>query len=226
MSIVAAKCPVCGRDNGFEENAEEYTCIFCGSKLITSALKREHVNNDKSVKPDKKPEDLFSGKHVITPPKDDESKPVPEKKNEPELTEEEIKHELERKAGFKEELREAVKQIDDLRAKRDPLKKKLKTLKNMSIIGLIGLGAAVIGAFVLLDGNRIDSKYVILGAVVLGLIFGFMLVFSQIRRKETEKEQKRLEKAISEKKQKRDVLEGRIIKINKKLHIHHDDKGN
>lgn len=236
MSIVAAKCPVCGRDIGFEETAEEYVCIFCGAKLMTSALKSEHVNRvmggEPEKKPMKKPDDLFGKRPNIVPPRADGEreqmkKPEPvqkaESKDEPELTEEEIKHELERKVGFKEELRQVVKQIDELRGKRDPLKNKLKTLKTMSMVGLIGFGVVVIAAFILLDGNSVNSTYVLLGASLLGLIAGFMFVFSLIRRKETEKEQKRLEKTISEKKQKRDVLIGRLNKINKKLHIHHDD---
>ena len=45
MAILAANCPCCGRDIGFDESAKEYTCIFCGAKLITATLVKERLDS-------------------------------------------------------------------------------------------------------------------------------------------------------------------------------------
>lgn len=224
MSIVAAKCPVCGRDIGFEESAAEYECIFCGAKLMTSALKKERLDNRaRAERPAVRREVKRSSDEK--PPEAPEKKPPEEPKaaSEPELTEEEIKHELERKAGFKQELHDVAKEIDDLRKKRAPLENRVKTAKLMSIIGAVTIGAAVIALFLLIDSAAVQKGYVILGGALLGGIGIFMMVFSLMRNKEALAARKKLETRISEKKQKRDVLIGRLNKINKKLHIHHDE---
>ncbi len=228
MSIVAAKCPVCGRDIGFDEKAEEYVCIFCGAKLMTSALKKERLaGREEKPRPavrrgivrseDEKPK--------AEPPKDDPRETAPEKPKaeEPELTEEEVKRELERKAGFKQELHDVVKEIDELRAKRTPLESRGKTAKTMSIIGVVIIGAALIALFLLIDNPSIPRSYVIIGGAIAACLGIFTVIFSLMKKKEAASARKKLETRISEKKQKRDVLIGRLNKINKKLHIHHDE---
>lgn len=231
MSIVAAKCPVCGRDIGFEEGAEEYTCIFCGSKLILSALKTEHIEAGPAPKP---------AKVTAKPPVKDEAPaqekpraPIPEiprfeseRTSEPELTEEEIKAELERKVGFKEELRAVVKEIDELRAKRDPLKARLKTVKSVSWMGGALLVFDILAVLLLYKEENANnySNYVLAGGVFVGLIAGFMFFYSAARKRGILKAQKKLEDSISDKKQKRDVLIGRLNKINRRLHIHSDEE--
>lgn len=225
MSIVAAKCPVCGRDIGFDEKAEEYTCIFCGSKLMTSALKKEHLSNrpDRERPPVRREIIRSSDEKPKEQPHEKPQAPAPEHAPESELTEEEIKHELERKAGFKQELHDVVKEIDELRAKRAPLENRVKTAKTMSIVGVVIIGAALIGLFLLIDNPSIQRSYVILGGALAGGIGIFTVIFSLVRKKESSSARKKLENRISEKKQKRDILIGRLNKINKKLHIHHDE---
>ncbi len=50
MSVLAAKCPCCGRDIGFDENTQEYTCVFCGAKLQIAALKTQRLEpNDRGA---------------------------------------------------------------------------------------------------------------------------------------------------------------------------------
>lgn len=244
MSIVAARCPVCGRDIGFEEGVEEYTCIFCGEKLMTSALIKEPVNGAKKpemkkyVPPEKRTPsersssaDYTSGsgsgsRHHSSEHShshshsDGADKPVePER----ELTEEEVKEYLEKKTRAKAELHDVVKEIDSLREKRDPLKERLKTTKNMTLYGCIGAGAVILAMIIFYDISAQNNVYVMLGGLVLGATAIFMIVLSWIRRKEIKTSQKRLEKTIGEKKDKRDTLIARLNRINKKLHIHSDN---
>ena len=224
MSMVAAKCPVCGRDIAFDENIAEYTCVFCEAKLKTAALKSEQIGgrrNDPFEKP------VAPVRNPVRPPaiRDDEPKHETKheaKSSEPELSEEEKKHELEKKAGYKQELRDVNKQIDDLRAKRDPLKNQLKNTKFMTVAGVVVAGVVLLAAIFLMDDGRLNQNVILMGAVIVGVIAIFMIVFSLIRKSETEKAQKKLEKTITEKKKKRDDLIGRLNHINKKLHIHHE----
>lgn len=228
MSIVAAKCPVCGRDIGFDENTAEYTCIFCGSKLMTSALKKERVESN-----EKRRGEAGQRERVVRerdaqprpsePPRVKEPAPIGESDAGEELSEEEKNRELERKAGFKTELRSVVKQIDELRAKRSTYSSQLKTAKVLSVVGVVFVCAVLIAVFLMLDSGKPDKTYVIVGGAIAGGIGLFTTVFSLMRRSETEKARKQLEEKISEKKQKRDVLIGRLNKINKKLHIHSDE---
>lgn len=224
MSMVAAKCPVCGRDIAFDESIAEYTCVFCGAKLKTSALKSEHLGGG-STDPFDKP--VAPARNPVRPPaiKDDEPRRETKhetRSSEPELSEEEKNRELEKKAGYKQELRDVNKQIDELRAKRDPLKNQLKNSKFMTVAGVIVAGVVLLAAMFLMDDGRLNQNVILMGAVIIGVIAIFMIVFSLIRKSETEKAQKKLEKTITEKKKKRDDLIGRLNYINKKLHIHHD----
>lgn len=228
MSIAAAKCPVCGRDIGFDEKAEEYVCIFCGAKLMTSALKKERLaGREEKPRPEVRRGLVRSEdeKPKAEPPKDAPREAAPEKPKaeEPELTEEEIKHELERKAGFKQELHDVAKEIDELRAKRAPYDNRAKTAKLMSIVGVVIAGSALIALFLFIDNAAIEKSYVIMGGGVLSVLGILITVFSLAKKKEALAARKKLESRISEKKQKRDVLIGRLNKINKKLHIHHDE---
>lgn len=262
MAILAANCPCCGRDIGFDENAKECTCIFCGAKLITAALVKERLesnninagyemyrkgdDSDNNYWGMKRPADPRMGmpgmgmpSHAPAAPArpapeeraaEPAAKPVSEpaakpaekeKEPEKELTEEEIRIQLMRKAEFKQELREAVKEIDDMRAKRERYASQLKTCNLLMTVGLvfIGLAAAIM---VLFDSNGEDkTRFIIAGSLTaLGL---FTLIISEVRRNSVKKQSKNNEKLITEKKEKRDVLIGRLNKINKHLHIHDDE---
>lgn len=258
MAILAANCPCCGRDIGFEETAKECTCIFCGAKLITATLVKERLDSnnvnagyeayrkgddsDNNYWGVKRPADPRMGmpgmgmppympqapavpveqKEEVRPaPKPAEPPAKKEPEPEKELTEEEIRIQLMRKAEFKQELRETVKEIDDMRAKRERFTSQLKTCNLLMTIGLvfIALAAAIM---VLFDSNGEDkTRFIIAGSLTaLGL---FTLIISEVRRNSIKKQSKNNEKVISEKKEKRDVLIGRLNKINKQLHIHDDD---
>lgn len=203
MSILSARCPCCGSGISFEESLSEYICPSCGSKLITAALNRE-----KAVSSEQKPE---PPEQKIEPPR-----------QEAELTEAEKAHQLERKAAFKKELHETVKHIDELRERREVYKSQLKTTKQLSIIGI---ALALIAAAVLLFPSKDDEKGIFAFAVagVIAVVALFMLIASALRKKDVHKQQKKLEATIREKKDKRDVLIGRLNKINKQLHIHSDE---
>lgn len=220
MSVYAAKCPCCGRDIGFEEGAEECTCIFCGAKLLTSALSKELVRSDEHEKePEKAPEK--------EPEEAPETAPVPKEKAEeaekdPELTPEEIAQELDRKVEFKAELHRVVRQIDELREKRSVYKAQIKS-SGISI----GVGAGLIAAAPLLMLFFYDREKGFTGgmttwAIAAGVVGLVVLAIGIARRRDARNGQNKLEATIRDKKDKRDILIGRLNKINKKLHIHHD----
>ena len=226
MSVLAAKCPCCGRDIGFEESVEEYTCVFCGAELKVSALKTEHLDpaqkkeepGARQAKEEPKPDpDMFSHRHhhhreVRTA---DDIDPA-----EVGLTREEIEEHLKRKAEYKEELHAVVDQIDEFRARRPKLKARSKTVSTLSGVG-IGLAvASAIAILLFADGESELNDVLLVVSGITAAVAVFMLVLSFIRRNDIKKQQSRLEETILEKKQKRDVLIGRINKINKTLHIH------
>ncbi|MBO4562958.1 MAG: hypothetical protein J5772_05020 [Clostridia bacterium] len=208
MSVYAAKCPCCGRDIGFDGEAAECTCIFCGAKLLTSALKKELVDPPKEEKAEKAPEPA--------PPKEEKAE------GEPELTEEELRLELDRKAEYKSELHRVLKQIDELRARRPGYKSQLKTAGGTLIAGAVMIAAAPVLLFTLYDPEKGFTGSLVTGACVAGLVGVFVLAISLVRRRDIRNQQGKLESMIRDKKDKRDVLIGRLNKINKKLHIHHD----
>ncbi len=242
MAILAANCPCCGRDIGFDESVKEYTCIFCGAKLITAALVKERVEHshghssyehyrkddfsDKhrrsgSVVRERETESKASAKQTEKPDISFESKPA-EKKPEPELTEDEIREQLMRKAEFKQELRDIVKEIDTLRSQRTRFTPQLNFCRMLMIFGLIFIAVAA-AIVIIFDGAEDVTRRVIIAAVVAGLGL-IALIVSEIKKNAVKKQQKKLEETISEKKEKRDILIGRLNKINKLLHIHSDDK--
>ena len=249
MAILAANCPCCGRDIGFEEGTKEYTCIFCGAKLITATLVKERLDSNANrgyeryrkgdaldemarprirqpfiqpavtVTPAEKPEEQPSKEQ---PPK--EQPAAPAKQPEPELTEEEIRVQLMRKAEFKQELRDVVKEIDTLRSRRERFTYQLKTCRVLMTIGLVFIAAAAAVMIVFGNNEEMTRRFVIAGALAaLGLL---SLILSEVKKNGVKKQQKKHERTIEEKKEKRDVLIGRLNKINKRLHIHDsDDEG-
>ncbi len=222
MSIVAAKCPCCGRDIGFEENTAEYTCIFCGARLRTSALRSEVLSGGNASSPRPAAEtEARPHTHSQEKPREQSGESSERAEREQEsLSEEETALQLKRKAEFKEELKKIVKQIDDMRSRKHKLQAKLKTAKGL-ISG--GMGAAVIGIFLLVLFINEHSTFGIIASIVIFMIGGFTLVYSSLRGRETKEELKTLEKSIGEKKEKRDVLIGRLNKINKRLNITHGE---
>lgn len=240
MAILAANCPCCGRDIGFDEHAKEYTCIFCGAKLITAALVKERLDSQTNAgyeryrKGDADDVRHRSGRRQYAEPKAEtaSAKPEPAKaeapakpaepeKKEPELTEEEIRVQLMRKAEFKQELRDVVKEIDTLRSRRERFTSQLSVCRTLMIIGLVFIAAAV--AVIVFLGEKLDYSLLLAGGLAaLGV---FTLILSEIKKNSVKKQQKKHEQTIEEKKEKRDILIGRLNKINKHLHIH-DGEGN
>ena len=224
MSILAAKCPCCGRDIGFDENTQEYTCVFCGAQLKVSALKTQAVEpvvkkSDAPVKEEKKPKQAdpaqFSKRRHREVRTADDIDPA-----EVGMTREEIEEQLKRKAEYKEELHAVVKQIDEFRARRPKLEAKRKTV---TTLGGVGIGLAVAAAVAIMlfaDGESELSDALLVISGIVAAVAVFMLILSAVRRRDIKKQQSRLEETILEKKQKRDVLIGRLNKINKALHIH------
>lgn len=187
MELLSATCPLCGEEISFEAGLAECLCSHCGTKLLTSALVSQHAAEPESAE-----------------------------YGEGELTEEEIAHELERKAGFKEELWATVKQIDELRDRREVFNAKRKTAKRLSFVALCVVAFAVV---VLLAPGE-DSLFSFVAAGLLAAVALVMLIVSAVTRSDVIKQQKKLESTIRDKKEKRDILIGRLNKINRKLHIH------
>ena len=244
MSILAAKCPCCGRDIGIEENSEEYTCVFCGTKLKVSALKTELVNA--SGDSGSSGEDGSSGSrrrshhssrdsshhsshgsshhssHGSSHRSSHGSDSDPDQIDAPELTQEEIDEQLKRKAEYKEELHSALHQINELRARRPKLDARLRAVVTLGVVGVVlAVFAAICIVFSATRGEGGDVMLIVSCAVALVALA--MLITSAIRRNDIKKQKSRLEESIIEKKQKRDVLIGRLNKINKTLHIHSDE---
>lgn len=235
MAIYAANCPCCGRDIGFDEGVKEYTCIFCGAKLITATLVKERLDKtggsgyEHYRKDDAKdePHNANTGRVVRDKQKEEPSvphgeehiapKPEP-KKEEPELTEEEVRAQLMRKTEFKQELRDVVKEIDNLRSRREHFTSQLKTCKTLMIIGLVLIALAA--AVMVLPSGMIQDNTRLMAAAVLAALGLAILIISESKKNGVKKQQKKLEENISEKKEKRDILIGRLNKINMRLHIH------
>ena len=233
MSVLAAKCPCCGRDIGIQENSEEYTCVFCGTSLKVAALKTERIDTPETrheeaqASPPEANEEPSGSLEESGEGQGERASDIHGKSrggvNAPELSEEEIEHQLKRKAEFKEELHSALHQIDELRARRPKLEARLRTVKTLGLIGAIVAVLAGAAIFLLVDGSSEEapSNRLILiaaaGAAVLALV---MLITAAIRIRDINKQKSRLEESIIEKKQKRDILIGRLNKINKMLHIH------
>lgn len=252
MSILAAKCPCCGRDIGFEKDIEEVTCVFCGARLKVAALKTETVeppaqnakpsesNGASDPSADKGSQssehhrsehhhgehhhgehhhsEHHHSEHHHGEHHHGEHRESVREVNAPELTEEEIAEELKRKAEFKDELHTTVHQINDLRARRPKLQTKLRTISTLGIVGAILAVGAGLAIFLFAEGDSENTLLMIISGVV-ALIALAMLITSAVRRGEIKKQQSRLEESILEKKQKRDILIGRLNKINKTLHI-------
>ena len=221
MSIVAAKCPVCGRDIGFDETAAEYTCIFCGARLKTAALKCEKPVKaaDRAAGRTEAHSDVAAvfERHVgnVT----DRDRVTAEG-----LSEEEIEAELSRKVGLKEELRLTVKEIDALRKKRDPIKAMGKRMnKAFAFAGLFLAIALIAFFFVFGSAEKYRTPVMIASAVVfvLGLA---LIVYAAVRKRRVASDGEKLEENITAKKSKRDGIIDELNAINKKLGIHHHDK--
>ncbi len=198
MSVFAGICPCCGKDIGFDPDSTEYTCAHCGAVLKTAALKGERVGAPSDASPD------GDGRE--------------------QLDDEQITRELIRKAGFKTELKRAEKELDDLRARRPAYEKRLNALRSLTAVGVVlaAAAAAVVAIFADAGGEGPDASLITAG--VLAAAGVFMLIIAEARRREIKKDRAKLEESILIKKQERDILIGRLNKINKKLHIHHGDK--
>ena len=246
MAIYAANCPCCGRDIGFDEGVKEYTCIFCGAKLITATLAKELIDHDRKAgyehyrRNDAEDERHSSGsgrehssdsyhehhhehhhsEHSTHEHSEEKSAEKEPKNEEPELTEEEIRVQLMRKAEFKQELRDVVKEIDSLRARRGHFTSQLKVCKTLMIIGLVFVGLAA--GVMLIPAGIIEENARFIAAGALAAIGVAILIFSETKKNGVKKQQKKLEENISDKKENRDILIGRLNKINKRLHIHSD----
>lgn len=216
MSIVSAKCPVCGHEIGFDETAVEYTCIFCGAKLKTSALK---VEKPAEAPSDEQSHDLsaFFGRHKDKVSERDRVTAVG-------LSEEEITSELARKVGLKEDLRHAVKAVDALRNKRHSLKERKKKLTRSLAIGSAAAAVSLLVFFLVLGS---EMKVFLPVTIVSGLIFAFgsaLIIISLVNKKKVSDAMEKLEENILDKKAARDSLIDELNAINRKLGIHHHDK--
>lgn len=233
MAILAAKCPCCGRDIGIEENTEEYTCVFCGTKLKVSALKTELL--DAPSQEDDPSSDSRRGSrhgshrsshrsshHSSHHSSGDGSHHSHHHSEETrELTEEEKEEQLKLKAEYKEELKESMHQLNELRAKRPPLEKKQKMARAFlwAGAGFASLALAAAGWFVYRRMIGIPL-YAAAGAAAIGLA---VLITAYVKLRGVKKEKSALDQDILEKKQKRDILVGRLNKINRLLHIHSEE---
>ena len=139
-----------------------------------------------------------------------------------ELTEEEIRAQLMRKAEFKQELRDVVKEIDTLRSRRERFTSELKVCRTLMIVGLVFIAAAAL--VIILFGNNEEVTYRFVIAAALAGLGVFTLILSEVKKNSVKKQQKKHEQTIEEKKEKRDILIGRLNKINKRLHIHDGDE--
>lgn len=200
MSIYVGLCPCCGKDIGFDPKAEEYVCIHCGAKLKTAALKGEPAGG--------------------APNAGDAPGAEAAENAEGELTDEQVTKELIRKAGFKSDLKKVEKQIDELRGKRTGYESRLKALRSLTVIGIVlaAAAAAIVAIFADNSGDGPDLSLIIAGIMAAAALF--TLILSEVRRRDVKKQRARLEENILVKKQERDILIGRLNKINKRLHIH------
>ncbi len=252
MAIYAATCPCCGRDIGFDENASEHTCIFCGAKLITAALAREKLDSNgkahdyEHYRDDDALDAAFASRREAvhmptanqTPSSPQPMRPYAQPQNtnssaqsasaeqgEKPLTDEEVREQLMRKAGFKQELRAVVKEIDVLRGRRKRYESGIKLSKLITLSGVILMLIACVLAFSMLNDDltvKANLYPLIIAAVLLMGGVG-LTILAEVRKKGIAKQQKKLEDSIADKKGKRDTLIGRLNKINHVLHIHEDE---
>lgn len=192
LSTLYAKCPCCGAEIGFGADDAEVVCSACKTKLIASALHAEQA----------------------------EEKKEPVHEHEEELSPEERERELKRKAEFKEELKALVRRIDELHERRPVLEKQRKSMRGLTIAGV---AAALIAALILFSEKPTsrDVTFVFIVSTAIAAVGLVMLILSAIRRAEIIKQQEKLEAEMKVKKEKRDILIGRLNKINSRLHEHH-----
>jgi hypothetical protein len=194
MSTVKAICPCCAAELSFGMDEAEVVCGACKTKLITSALQASERDEHPSEKPEPEHEE-----HELTP--------------------EEREHQLKRKAVFKEELKAAVQRIDELHERRPVLEKQRRSMRGLTVAGV---AAAVVAGLLLVTEKpqTEDVTFVFVLAVAILVVAVAMLVLSAIRRGEIIKQQDKLEAEMKEKKEKRDILIGRLNKIESRLHEH------
>ena len=214
MNEISVTCPLCGHKMNIESIMRECWCVACGTKLITAALNKEPVANGGAAYAEKPAETDPHG-FIEAPETTNEI-------NAPELSPEEIAEELDRKAKYKAELKHTVKRIDELRARRHVFRKQKDVARILISAGAVSLAAA--GAVMLLfrgpeGGVPLLTALITAALALVGLV---MVIVGAARMGDAKKQQSRLEESIKEHKSKRDVLIGRLNKINKKLHIHHD----
>ncbi|MCR5809509.1 MAG: hypothetical protein K6G56_08130 [Clostridiales bacterium] len=201
MAAFMAKCPCCGGEIRFDKTEEEHVCGHCGTKLMTSALVCEPVKEE----PRRSEHEHHS-----------HSEPVI---NAPELTEEEIRAELDRKAAYKAELKKTVRRIDELRSRRHVYEKREASAKKLSLGGAVAAAAAVLEVIFLIDNESMRMPSLVIGGLLmLGAIALFIASASGM--KAVGRSRERLEASIKEKKARRDELIHELNSINRKLHIH------
>ena len=222
MNDITVTCPLCGKQFVIQSGMRECFCTSCGAKLITDALVKEPVEVPDHGEPVKEDAPAHDAPAHEAHEEKEEHHSV-EGINAPELTEEEIAEELERKAKYKAELKHTVKRIDELRARRSVFSSQKDVARVLISVGAVSVAAA---AAVLLIFRGSDGGVTLLSGLIggaLGLVGVVMVIVGSARMGDLKKQRARLEESIREHKQKRDVLIGRLNRINKRLHIHHDE---
>lgn len=226
MNDITVTCPLCGNQFVIQNSMRECFCTSCGAKLLTAALVKEPAEvsvREEPAEAEAPREDERHDTPVAEAPAASEKHSSVEGINAPELTEEEIAEELERKAKYKAELKHTVKRIDELRARRSVFSSQKDTARVIISVGAVSIAAA---AAVLLIFRGSDGGVTLLSGLIggaLGLVGAAMVILGSARMGDIKKQRARLEESIQEHKQKRDVLIGRLNRINKRLHIQHDE---
>ena len=227
MNDITVTCPLCGNKFVIQSGMRECFCTSCGAKLLTGALVKEPAEVPDHEEPVKEEAPAHDAPAHEAPAheahEEKEEHHSVDGINAPELTEEEIAEELERKAKYKAELKHTVKRIDELRARRSVFSSQKDVARVIVSVGAVSVAAA---AAVLLIFRGSDGGVTLLSGLIggaLGLVGVVMVIVGSARMGDLKKQRARLEESIQEHKQKRDVLIGRLNRINKRLHIHHDE---
>ena len=217
MEEISVTCPLCGNKMHIESSMRECWCVACGTKLITAALNKEPAGDRGGEEPpakERRAKPKFT--HFV------EAEETEAEINAPELTQEEISAELEKKAQFKQELKHTVRRIDELRSRRKVYSSQKDVARILISVGAVSIvgAAAVMLLFRGPNGNvPLLTALITAALALLGVV---SVIVGAARMGEVKRQRARLEESIREHKEKRDVLIGRLNKINKKLHIHHD----
>lgn len=211
MDEISVTCPLCGNKMNIRSSMRECYCSACGTKLITAALNKEPA--EEKEKPAAVKEPRFVETHETV-----------SEINAPELTPDQIAEELDRKAKFKAELKHTVHRIDELRSRRRVYSSQKNVARILISVGAVCVAAAAAVMLLFRDPNGGVPLLTAMMTGALALVGIVTVIVGAARMGEVKKQRARLEESIREHKEKRDVLIGRLNKINKTLHIHHDHK--